>query len=223
MSVGRAQVFTTAAHRVTADFARNRLLQGLTAAYGLWWLFLAIMPYDRFDWLLENLLVFLFVGLLAVSYRRFPFSDLSYLLIAIFLALHAVGAHYTYSKAPVGWWMTEALGWERNHFDRVVHFLFGLLCAYPLRETVMRSCGAVGWRAGLLAFAVVLAFSSAYEMLEWGVAMVLSPEEALAFLGTQGDVFDAQKDTTLATVGSALSLVLLPRLEARKPRYRDPV
>lgn len=207
---------TTAADPVTACFAHNRLLQGLVAAYGLWWLALAIAPYDRFDWLLENLLVFVFVGLLAATYRRFPLSDLSYLLIAVFLALHAVGAHYTYSKAPVGWWMTELLGWERNHYDRVVHFLFGLLCTYPLREAVTRGCRIGGWRAGCLAFAVVLAFSSAYEMLEWGVAMILSPEEAMAFLGSQGDVFDAQKDTTLATMGAVVTLAVT-FLAERKP------
>jgi putative membrane protein len=209
-------MFTTSADAPRADFQRNRLLQGLTAGYVAWWLLLAVAPYDRFDWLLENLLVFGFVGLLAATYRRFPLSDLSYLLIAAFLALHAVGAHYTYSKAPVGWWMTELLGWERNHFDRVVHFLFGLLCAYPLRETVMRGTGGTGWHAGLLAFAVVLAFSSGYEMLEWGAAMLLDPEAAMAFLGTQGDVFDAQKDTTLAAAGALLSLAALPLLERRR-------
>ncbi|WP_193367640.1 DUF2238 domain-containing protein [Pelagibius marinus] len=205
-------MLTSARDVVTADFARNRLLQGLTAAYALWWLALAIAPYDRFDWFLENLLVVFFVGLLAVTYRAFPLSNLSYLLITIFLALHAVGAHYTYSKAPVGGWMTEAFGWERNHYDRVVHFLFGLLCSYPLRETLLRGSGgalaAGGWRAGLLAFAVVLAFSSGYEMLEWGAAMLLDPEAGMAFLGTQGDVFDAQKDTTLAALGAVLAIVL---------------
>lgn len=207
---------TTAADPVTASFGRNRLLQGIAAAYGLWWLALAIAPYDRFDWLLENLLVFVFVGLLAATYRRFPLSDLSYLLIAVFLGLHAVGAHYTYSKAPIGGWMTELLGWERNHYDRVVHFLFGLLCAYPLRETVMRGCTTSGWRAGLLAFAVVLALSSGYEMLEWGAAMLLSPEEGMAFLGTQGDIFDAHKDTVLAA-GGALVTLAVTSLAEKKP------
>lgn len=208
-------MFTTARDPISANFSRNRLLQGLAAAYGLWWLLLAVAPYDRFDWLLENLLVFVFVGLLAATYRRFPLSDLSYLLIAVFLALHAVGAHYTYSKAPLGWWVTELLGWERNHYDRAVHFLFGLLCAYPLREAVMRGCSLTGWRAGLLAFAVVLAFSSGYEMLEWGAAMLLDPEAGMAFLGTQGDVFDAQKDTILAAVGAVAALVAVPLTERR--------
>lgn len=209
-------MFTTSADAPRTDFERNRLLQVLAAGYGAWWLLLAIAPYNRFDWFLENLLVFLFVGLLAATYRRFPLSDLSYLLIALFLALHAVGAHYTYSEAPLGWWVTEALAWERNHFDRVVHFLFGLLCAYPLRETVMRGTGVAGWRAGLLAFAVVLALSSGYEMLEWSAAMLLDPEAGMAFLGTQGDVFDAQKDTALAAVGATLSLLGLPLVETRR-------
>lgn len=209
-------MLTTATGPVAANFARNRLLQALAGAYGLWWLALAVAPYDRFDWLLENLLVFAFVGLLAATYRRFPLSDLSYLLIAVFLALHAVGAHYTYSEAPVGGWMTELLGGERNHYDRVVHFLFGFLCAYPLREVVMRGCGVAGWRSGLLAFAVVLAFSSGYEMLEWGAVLVLSPEEGMAFLGTQGDVFDAQKDTALATGGAAITLLVAGLLERRR-------
>lgn len=209
-------MFTTAADPARANFASNRLLQGLTLVYAVWWAALAIAPYNRFDWFLENLLVIVFVGLLAVTYRRFPLSDLSYLLIAVFLALHAVGAHYTYSKAPVGGWMGELLGWERNHYDRAVHFLFGLLCAYPLRETVMRGCAVTGWRAGLLAFAVVMAFSSGYEMLEWGAAMLLDPEAGMAFLGTQGDVFDAQKDTTLATSGAVIALLLAPLAERRR-------
>jgi len=112
--------------------------------------------------------------------------------------------------------MTDLLGWERNHYDRVVHFLFGFLCAYPLREAVMRGCGVAGWRSGLLAFAVVLAFSSGYEMLEWGAVLVLSPEEGMAFLGTQGDVFDAQKDTALATGGAAVTLLVAGLLERRR-------
>ncbi|GAB4354213.1 MAG: DUF2238 domain-containing protein [Kiloniellaceae bacterium] len=207
---------TTAADPAKADFVRNRLLQGLTLAYAIWWLALAIAPYNRFDWFLENLLVVVFVGLLAATYRRFPLSDLSYLLIAVFLALHAVGAHYTYSKAPVGGWMGDVLGWERNHYDRAVHFLFGLLCAYPLRETVMRAAAVAGWRAGLLALAVAMAFSSGYEMLEWGAAMLLDPEAGMAFLGTQGDVFDAQKDTTLATLGAVIALILAPLAERRR-------
>jgi len=208
-------MFTTAADAPRANFGHNRPLQALAAGYLAWWLVLAVTPYDRFDLLLENLLVFVFVGLLAANYRRFPLSDLSYLLIVAFLALHAVGAHFTYSQAPFGWWVTEALGWERNHYDRAVHFLFGLLCAYPLRETVMRGTDCAGWRAGFLAFAVVLAFSSTYEMLEWAAAMLLEPEAGMAFLGTQGDVFDAQKDTTLAAVGGVLGLTGLPLFEKR--------
>ncbi|NIA68539.1 DUF2238 domain-containing protein [Pelagibius litoralis] len=203
------RLFTTAAGPVTADFAGNRLLQGITLAYVLLWLALAIAPVNRFDWFLENLLVFFFVGLLAVTYRAFPLSSLSYLLLAVFLGLHAVGAHYTYSKTPFGWWLVELLEWERNHYDRVVHFLFGLMCSYPLWEVVRRGTRLAGWCSYGIAFAVVLAFSGIYEMLEWGVAMILSPDAAMAFLGTQGDVFDAQKDTVLATGGAVIALSLI--------------
>jgi len=208
--------FTTARDPARPNFACNRLLQGLALAYALLWLWLAVAPYNRFDWFLENLLVVFFVGLLAATYRRFPLSDLSYLLLAIFFGLHAFGAHYTYAQAPIGWWMADFFDLERNHYDRVVHFLFGLLCAYPLRETLQRGAGLAGWRSAALAFVVVLAFSSFYEILEWWIAIIVSPEAALAYLGTQGDVFDAQKDTTLAIVGAALALTLVPLLERRQ-------
>lgn len=207
-------MFTTAAGPFTANFAGNRLLQGVTLSYALLWMALAIAPLSRFDWFLENLLVFFFVGLLAATYRAFPLSDLSYVLLAVFFSLHAVGAHYTYSKTPVGWWLVELLEWERNHYDRVVHFLFGLICCYPLWEVVRRGAHLAGWRSYGLAFAVVLAFSSIYEMLEWGVAKILSPDTAMAFLGTQGDVFDAQKDTTLAAVGALIALLVIIVAEA---------
>jgi uncharacterized membrane protein YjdF len=117
------------------------VLQILATVYGVIWLATAIAPVNRFDWFLENLLVFAFVGLLAATYRAFPLSDLSYTLIAVFLSLHAVGAHYTYSESPMGVWLQEAWDLERNHYDRLVHFVFGLLFCYPLRETILRGTG----------------------------------------------------------------------------------
>jgi len=128
----------TAGALVRPDFRRNHLLQFLLVFYLALWAALSISPLDRSDWLLENLLVFVFVGGLAVIYRRFPLSDLSYILIALFLALHAVGAHYTYAKVPLGFWLKDAFDLSRNHFDRIVHFSFGLLLGYPIRETLLR-------------------------------------------------------------------------------------
>src|SRR5687767_7264444 len=123
-------------------FQNRRFLHFLAAAYAVVWIITAIRPLDREDWFIENLLVFTAVPVLILTYRRLPLSDASYLLLAIFLALHAVGAHYTYAKVPLGDWMKEALAWDRNHFDRLVHCLFGLLLLVPVREVFMRTAPA---------------------------------------------------------------------------------
>jgi putative membrane protein len=212
-------MFTTASSETRAKFRNNRLLQVLAAGYGVIWLVAAIAPTNRFDWFLENLLVIAFVTLLVATYRAFPLSDLSYTLIAIFLSLHAVGAHYTYSEAPMGFWLKGALELERNHYDRLVHFLFGLLFSYPLREVVMRGARVSGPWCYVLSFALALSLSSLYETLEWGAAEILDPEAILAFLGTQGDVFDTQKDAALAAAGVILGLAITAMLErgTKKP------
>jgi len=204
-------MITIATDPVLVPFSRNRLLQGLTAAFGLAWIAAAVAPLNRFDWLLENALVFLGVGLLCAYYRTRPLSDLAYLLIAAFLLLHTVGAHYTYSKVPLGFWLQETLGQDRNHFDRIVHFSFGVLIVFPVREALFRYCDAGRGLSGFAAFTVIATASLFYETIEWAVAMIISPEAAMAFLGTQGDVFDAQKDSTLAVVGAVLGLALTRR------------
>ena len=190
------------------NFKNNRVLQAIIAIYAIVWLIAAISPTNRFDWLLENLLVFAFVGLLAGTYRRFAFSNLSYGLIAVFLCLHAVGAHYNYSHSPIGFWLQSALDMERNHYDRVIHFLFGLLFSYPLHELARRAGRISGRWCYLVSLALILACSNFYEIVEWAAAEIFDPEAALAFLGTQGDVFDAQKDAALALAGAILGLSL---------------
>ena len=200
-------------------FRHNWPLQAMAAGCALLWVVAAVEPYDRFDWFLENLLVFVGLGILVASYRVLPLSNLSYGLIALFAVLHIVGSHYTYSMTPVGFWLQEALDLERNHYDRVVHFCFGLLLVNPLREILERSLNAPGFWSFVLAFALVLAVSNLYETIEWCAAEVVSPEAAMAFLGTQGDVFDAQKDAALAGLGAIVGLapaVLLPRLRSRR-------
>lgn len=196
--------------------APRRFLGHLALVYGLFWLALAISPNNRVDWLVENLLVFAGVALLAGTYRRLPLSRASYLLIAVFLALHAVGAHYTYSETPFGDQLQSSLGLGRNHYDRLVHFSFGVLMTYPLFDIALRHARpAAPWWAYLFAFLAILACSGAYEIIEWLAALVLDPEDALAFLGTQGDVFDAQKDAALALLGSLLALVVTVGARAR--------
>ncbi len=209
-------MFTTASMRIRGNFADNRVLHILTAAYAVIWLAAAIAPIDRFDWFLENLLVLAFVSLLAATYRAFPLSDMSYTVIAVFLSLHAVGAHYTYSESPMGFWLQDAWDLERNHYDRLVHFLFGLLFSYPLREVVLRGTHASSPWSYALSLISVLALSNVYEILEWAVAEIVDPEAAFAFLGTQGDVFDAQKDSALAAAGAIIGLAVIAMLSKRR-------
>ncbi len=123
--------------------ARYRLL--LTLLFLAFWIALAIEPFDREDWLLENLLAIVFAAVLVASYKRLPLSGISYTTIFLFLCLHTLGAHYTYSEVPYDAWirgltggsLNQAMGWERNHFDRLVHFSYGLLLAYPIREVFL--------------------------------------------------------------------------------------
>lgn len=182
--------------------------------FALIWAGLAIEPRDRADWALENALLVLFVPALVASLRWFPLSRLSWSLILLFLTLHAIGAHYTYSEVPYDAWteaifgfrLSEALGLERNHFDRLVHFGYGLLLAYPMRELFFRVADARGFWAYFLPLDMTLATSAVYELIEWAAAMLFGGDLGVAYLGTQGDPWDAQKDMALAGLGALLAM-----------------
>ena len=214
-------MISTSTTHIRVRFRDHRLLQALVAWYAVVWVVTAIEPFDRHDWLLENLLVFALVPVLIATYRFFPLSDLSYLLIALFMTLHAVGAHYTYAEVPLGFWLRDAFGFERNHFDRLVHFSFGLLMAYPIREVFLRVANARGFWAYYLPLDVTLAFSALYEIMEMVVATMVAPGTGDAWLGTQGDVWDAQKDMGLAALGALICMVITATL--RTLRARQPV
>lgn len=201
-------MFTTATMRIRARFGENILLKFLVAAYAIVWSITAINPVFPTDWMIENVLVLLFLPILIITYKTFPLSDLSYILIAIFMMLHAVGAHYTYAEVPFGDWMREWFGFGRNHFDRIVHFSFGLLMAYPIREVFLRLVNARGFWAFYFPLDVTLAFSAVYEIIEMITAKLVSPEAGDAFLGTQGDPFDAVMDMTCAFVGAIICMML---------------
>jgi putative membrane protein len=170
------------------------------------WTVTAIDPLYPRDWLLENLLVFIWSGLLAVTYRWFRFSNFSYGLFTVFLTLHLAGAHHTYAETPLGFSLQDWFGFERNHYDRLVHFGFGLLLAWPMREILLRQSGiSPGW-SYFLAVNCVLAFSAVYEIIEMIAAVIVSPELGTAYLGTQGDDWDAQKDGALAGTGAVMAM-----------------
>ncbi len=189
-------------------FKSNRVLQGFVVWLIVVWIVTAIKPLYPRDWLLENLLVFAWCGILVATYRRFQFSNLSYGLFAVFITLHLIGAHYTYSETPFGFWLQEQFDFERNHYDRIVHFCFGLLLAYPMYEILIRRSGVNRAWSYFIAINCVVAFSAAYEVIEVIAAMIVSPELGDAYLGTQGDEWDAQKDAFLAIVGSIITILI---------------
>jgi putative membrane protein len=192
-----------------SKFGDNRFLQILAGCYTILWILLAIHPVDRGDWFLENLLVFVAIAVLVSTYHKFQFSNLTYGLIGLFLALHAVGAHYTYAKVPAGFWLKHLFHLNRNHFDRVIHFGFGLLLVYPVQELLRRAAGVrVTWLPWL-ALATIVALSSFFEILEAIIAQIVHPDLGAAYLGTQGDIWDAQKDMTAAIVGGILATLAI--------------
>jgi putative membrane protein len=196
------------------------------ALFGAVWLLLAISPKDRADWALENVLVFLFVPALVLSLRFFPLSRLSWGLILLFLSLHLVGAHYTYAEVPYDAWseallsfrLSDALGLERNHFDRLVHFSYGLLLAYPMRELFFRVADARGFWAYFLPLDLTLSTSALFELFEWGAAELFGGDLGIAYLGTQGDVWDAQKDMALAGLGALIAMSVTLLVNRRRQR-----
>jgi putative membrane protein len=189
-------------------FRERRLLHTLCICYAIIWIIAAIDPVKRDDWLIENILVFIAVPALIFTYRRLPLSDISYTLIFLFLVLHTVGAHYSYSEVPLGYWLKHQFDLQRNHFDRIVHFGFGLLLTYPIHGILAGAAKARGAWSLLLPPAVIVSLSGFFEIIEAVVAWLVSPELGQAYLGTQGDVWDAQKDIALAILGSVITVAI---------------
>lgn len=189
-------------------FRSQRLLKGLLVWYIVFSAWMAISPVDRQFWLMANVLPALFVGLLVVTHRRYPLSHGSYALITLFLTLHTIGVHYTYAEVPLGFWMEQAFDWNRNHFDRLVHFSFGLLLTYPMMEVFARFLQISGFVFYYLTVMTPLGFSGLWEIIEAWVAQSVHPELGITYLGSQGDIWDAQKDMAAATYGAILCVVL---------------
>jgi putative membrane protein len=202
--------------------SHRRYLAILGVIFGVVWIALAIKPRYREDWALENILVAVFVVAIAASQRRFLLSRLSYTLIFVFLCVHEVGAHYTYSEVPYDDWgraltgssLNEWMGWQRNHFDRFAHFSYGLLMAYPLREFFLRGANARGFWGYFLPLDVTISTSAIFELFEWGAAEIFGGELGTAYLGTQGDIWDAQRDMALASAGALTAMLVTASINA---------
>ncbi|MFY3743149.1 DUF2238 domain-containing protein [Anaeromyxobacter sp. Red801] len=172
-------------------------------------------PKDRGTWLMEVAPVLLVVPVLIATRRRFPLTPLLYVLVALHAAVLCVGGHYTYAEVPAGFWVRDALGLARNHYDRLGHFMQGFVPALAARELLLRTSPLRPgrWLAALVT-CVALAISAVYELVEW-LAAVLLGQGADAFLGTQGDPWDTQWDMFLALVGAVAAQVLLSRVHDR--------
>lgn len=191
-------------------------LTTLLAWCGLFWIAMSFSPVDGQNWILSSILPFVLVAVLAATHRTFPLSHGAYALITTFLTLHMIGAHYTYAQVPFGNWLESAFGMSRNPFDRIVHFCFGLLLTYPLLEVFVRLANASGALGSYLAFVTPLGLSGLWEVVESWVARIVSPQLGDAYLGSQGDIWDAQKDMAAALVGSLLCLLAIAAIRSRR-------
>lgn len=194
----------------------------LTALFAAWWIALAIAPFDRTAWTIQNVGIVGSVVALAATWRRFAFSKVSYTLIFLFLVLAEVGAHYTYARTPYDAWFQaltgrsfDALvGWERNNFDRIVHFAYGILLAHPVRELFLRVADVRGFWGYVLPLDVVMSTSMLFELVEWMTAELFASGDH-RFVGTQGDVWDPHKDMALASLGALLAMLLIAAINRR--------
>jgi len=179
----------------------------LLALYGLVFAVCAISPFDRAVWWAENIPVLVIVALLVLISRRFRFSNTSYVLMAFFIVLHTIGGHYTFERVPFGA-VSDFFGFERNHFDRVAHFSVGFY-AYPIAEFLMvRRLVHSRWIIALFPVFAIATVAGAYEIIEWQYALNSDPAAGIAVLGSQGDIWDAQKDILADTLGAILVMIL---------------
>jgi putative membrane protein len=189
----------------------------------VWWVLSGIGPTDRVVWAMESALVVLAIPLMIWIQRRVGLTNLAWTMFTLFTLVHIIGSHYTYSEVPLGDWARDAFQYERNHYDRLVHFLFGVMIAVPIRELLVRGARIPGAAvSSWLTLAIVMAASTSYELLEWWSLLTADPDAGIAYLGAQGDEWDAQKDTALASLGALLSMAGV-YLAEKRVRRRSPL
>ncbi len=179
----------------------------------VFWVWSAIKPHDtRLTWILETLPVMIALPIMLATYKRFPLTNLTYTLAGIHAMILMLGAHYSYAKVPLGFWMEDWFGWTRNNYDKIGHFMQGFGPAIYTREIVARTSPLRrGKWLGFFSIAVPLALSAVYELFEW-LASLSDPTDTEAFLGTQGYIWDTQSDMFFCLIGSVAAIVLLTKL-----------
>lgn len=179
----------------------------LLIGYLIYFVVMGIKPYDRAVWIAENIPTVLIVIFLVLTYKKFQFSNTSYIMMSIFIFLHTTGGHFTFEKVPFDF-VTNLFSFKRNNFDRVAHFTVGFF-AYPYAEFLYKSKN-IKERSFLLVAGVsfILAIAAVYEIIEWLYAVNTSPEQGVAFLGSQGDIWDAQKDMLCDGLGAIFAIFI---------------
>jgi putative membrane protein len=198
---------------------RRRYLIILWGVFAVIWIALCLRPRYWATWWTENGLLLGLVVVLVLTRRRFPLSVVSHTLIVVFLTLHTIGAHYSYSEVPYNQWWQAVFGRPmhggRNHYDRMVHFCYGLLLSYPVREIFLRIAGVRGFWGYYLPLDVTMSFSMLYELIEWGYAATVGGQAGQSFLGTQGDEWDAHKDMALASLGALITMSVVALINSK--------
>ena len=177
----------------------------------------AVLPKDSFTWFLEILPVFIGLFILLLTYKKFPLTPLLYTLILIHMIILMVGGHYTYAEVPLFEWFKEIFDHSRNNYDKVGHFAQGFIPAIMAREIFMRKNIIQASKIWLnyIVLSFILAFSAFYELVDWWVSLEVG-EDAEAFLGTQGYVWDTQSDMGFALFGGIMALLLLSKIHDKQ-------
>jgi putative membrane protein len=197
-----------------ALFPRDPFNRALLLTFvALWGVSCIAVPYPKYFWLQHVPTAMVMIALVAAQ-NRLRISRWSYGLILAFMLLHVMGARYLYSYVPYDEWsqwlfgarITDHFGFTRNHYDRLVHFFFGLLLVFPAWRCARRFAGTGAWWSAVFAMSIILAASALYEVFEWLVAITMAPDWAESYNGQQGDLWDAQRDMALAALGALLGL-----------------
>jgi putative membrane protein len=182
-------------------------LKLLLLVFGCIWIFQWQRCIDPQDWLIENIIVFIFIPILIFTYRKFQFSVSSYLCFFCFLFLHIYGAEYAYTQNPLGEILQNNYELTRNPYDRIVHFSFGLLLVLPIKELLEYK--KVKKLVAVNAVQIIFSLATIFEMIEWAVAVLATTQTGETYVATQGDVWDAHKDIVFAVVGAILTMLVI--------------